>query len=72
MGKKGRAIVEVDINKLLELLKKAYADEWIAYYAYKWAAKVAKSCTADGGHPKGVSCTRCIHVCCNKDMKLRA
>jgi bacterioferritin len=40
-GKKGRSIVEVDINKLLELLKKAYADEWIAYYAYKWAAKVA-------------------------------
>ena len=40
-GKKGRSIVEVDINKLLELLNKAYADEWIAYYAYKWASKVA-------------------------------
>lgn len=34
--------------------------------------KVAKSCTVDGNHPKGVSCTRCIHVCCDKDMKLRA
>jgi len=34
--------------------------------------KVAKSCTADSNHPKGVSCTRCIHVCCNKDMKLKA
>ena len=34
--------------------------------------KVEKSCTADGKHPKGVSCTRCIHVCCNKDMKLKA
>jgi hypothetical protein len=34
--------------------------------------KVENSCTADGKHPKGVSCTRCIHVCCNKDMKLRA
>ena len=27
MGKKGREIVEVDIEELLELLKKAYADE---------------------------------------------
>jgi len=27
MGKKGREIVEVDVNELLELLKKAYADE---------------------------------------------
>jgi hypothetical protein len=34
--------------------------------------KVEKSCTVKGNHPKGVSCTRCIHVCCNKDMKLRA
>jgi hypothetical protein len=33
--------------------------------------KVAKNCTADDKHPKGVSCIRCIHVCCNKDMKLR-
>jgi len=41
MGKKGREIVEVDLKSLLELLQKAYADEWIAYYAYKWAADVA-------------------------------
>jgi bacterioferritin len=41
MGKKGREIVEVDVKKLLKLLQKAYADEWIAYYAYKWAADVA-------------------------------
>jgi hypothetical protein len=33
--------------------------------------KVEKSCTVNGNHPKGVSCTRCIHVCCDKDMKLR-
>ena len=38
MGKKGREIVQVDIPQLLTLLQKAYADEWIAYYAYKWAA----------------------------------
>jgi hypothetical protein len=34
--------------------------------------KVEKICTANSGHPKGVSCTRCVHVCCNKDMKLKA
>ena len=41
MGKKGRAIVEVDVDQLIKLLQKAYADEWIAYYAYKWAADMA-------------------------------
>jgi bacterioferritin len=41
MGKKGTEIVKVDLDKLLGLLKKAYADEWIAYYAYKWAADMA-------------------------------
>ena len=41
MGKKGKAIVEVDVAKLIGLLQKAYADEWIAYYAYKWAADMA-------------------------------
>jgi len=41
MGKKGREIVEVDVDDLLKLLQKAYADEWIAYYAYKWAADTA-------------------------------
>jgi bacterioferritin len=41
MGKKGIEIVEVDVKKLLKLLQKAYADEWIAYYAYKWVADVA-------------------------------
>jgi hypothetical protein len=33
--------------------------------------EVAKSCTVNGNHPKGVSCTVCTHVCCDKDMKLR-
>ena len=42
MGRKGREIVKVDVEKLLELLKKAYADEWIAYYSYKWAADMAE------------------------------
>ncbi len=33
--------------------------------------KVEKSCTIDGNHPQGVSCTVCTHVWCNKDMKLK-
>lgn len=40
MGKKGREIVKVDVNELINELNKAYADEWIAYYYYKWAANV--------------------------------
>ncbi|MDD5217469.1 MAG: ferritin-like domain-containing protein [Candidatus Omnitrophica bacterium] len=42
MGTKGREIVGLDIKKLLELLNKAYADEWLAYYQYWLGAKVAK------------------------------
>jgi len=41
MGKKGREIVKVDIKELLKDLNRAYADEWIAYFYYKWAADVA-------------------------------
>jgi bacterioferritin len=40
MGTKGREIVGLDVNKLLELLNKAYADEWLAYYQYWVGAKV--------------------------------
>ncbi len=38
MGKKGKAIVKVNINQLLKDLNAAYADEWIAYFYYTWAA----------------------------------
>jgi len=38
MGKKGREIVKVDIKELLKDLNSAYADEWIAYFHYSWAA----------------------------------
>jgi len=40
MGTKGRAIVGMDVDKLVELLNKAYADEWLAYYQYWVGAKV--------------------------------
>ena len=42
MGTKGREIVGVDVDKLIEMLNKAYADEWLAYYQYWVGAKVAK------------------------------
>lgn len=41
MGKKGREIVGVNVKELIKDLNKAYADEWIAYFYYTWAADVA-------------------------------
>jgi len=42
MGIKGREIVGMDVDKLIELLNKAFADEWLAYYQYWVGAKVVK------------------------------
>ena len=42
MGQKGRAIVKMDVDKLITLLNKALADEWLAYYQYWIGAKVVK------------------------------
>ena len=42
MGQKGRAIVKMDVDKLIKLLNKALADEWLAYYQYWIGAKVVK------------------------------
>jgi bacterioferritin len=41
MGTKGRAIVGMDVDVLIEKLNKALADEWLAYYQYWIGAKVA-------------------------------
>ncbi len=41
MGTKGREIVDLNIKELLNLMNKAYADEWLAYYQYWVGAKVA-------------------------------
>ena len=40
-GLKGRDIVGIDVGKLLELLNRALADEWLAYYQYWVGAKIA-------------------------------
>ena len=42
MGTKGREIVGMKVEDVLDLLNKAFADEWLAYYQYWLGAKVAK------------------------------
>ena len=42
MGTRGKEIVGIDVNQLIEELNKALADEWLAYYQYWVGAKVAK------------------------------
>ena len=42
MGTKGRSIVGIDVDNLIEMLNEALADEWLAYYQYWVGAKVAK------------------------------
>jgi len=42
MGQKGRSIVKMDVDELINLLKKALSDEWLAYYQYWVGAKVVK------------------------------
>ena len=42
MGSKGQEIVGMDINELLEMLNKALADEWLAYYQYWVGSFVVK------------------------------
>jgi len=42
MGTKAREIVGTDVEQLIEMLNKAFADEWLAYYQYWVGAQVAK------------------------------
>ncbi len=42
MGTKGRELVGDFADRLIELLNKALADEWLAYYQYWIGAKVVK------------------------------
>jgi bacterioferritin len=42
MGKRGREIVGMDVEQVLELLNRAYASEWLAYYQYWLGAKLIK------------------------------
>lgn len=40
MGTRGIEIVGMDVKELLELLNRAYSDEWLAYYQYWIGAKI--------------------------------
>jgi bacterioferritin len=42
MGTKGREIIGMDVDKLLDLLRRAFSDEWLAYYQYWLGAKLVK------------------------------
>jgi bacterioferritin len=42
MGTKGREIVGMDVDELLCILNRAFADEWLAYYQYWLGAKLVK------------------------------
>lgn len=42
MGQKGREIVKMNVDELIDLLNKALSDEWLAYYQYWIGAKVVK------------------------------
>lgn len=41
MGKKGRELIGMDVDELIEALNKAFADEWLAYVQYWIGAKIA-------------------------------
>lgn len=47
MGTKGREIIGKDVDKILEMLGKAFADEWLAYYQYWIGAKVVRGKMAE-------------------------
>jgi len=42
MGTRGREIVGIDVEKVIEMLNAAYASEWLAYYQYWLGAKLIK------------------------------
>jgi bacterioferritin len=42
MGQKGRSIVKMDVDELINKLNTALSDEWLAYYQYWIGAKVVK------------------------------
>lgn len=48
MARRGNSIIKgIEINKIITVLNKAYADEWLAYYQYFIEAKVIKGIMKD-------------------------
>jgi len=42
MGTRGREILGIDVNEVLKILNRAFADEWLAYYQYWLGGKVVR------------------------------
>lgn len=42
MGTKGREMVGAQVDQLIEMLNRAFADEWLAYYQYWIGTRVAQ------------------------------
>ena len=42
MGSKAREIIGMDVDELINLLRRAFSDEWFAYYQYWLGAKLVK------------------------------
>ncbi|MCW8822292.1 MAG: ferritin-like domain-containing protein [Sulfurovum sp.] len=48
MARRGNSIIKgIEINEIISVLNKAYADEWLAYYQYFIEAKVIKGIMKD-------------------------
>ena len=47
MGKKGKDILEINVNEVLKDLNSAYADEWLAHYQYFLYAQVIEGINAE-------------------------
>ena len=48
MARTGKSIIKgLEINEIISMLNKAYADEWLAYYQYFIEAKVIKGIMKD-------------------------
>jgi len=52
MGTKGRGIVGLDVEELITLLRKAFSDEWLAYYQYWIGAKVVRGPNKEAGNSR--------------------
>lgn len=42
MGSRAREILGMDVDRLIDLLRRAYCDEWLAYHQYWLGAKLVK------------------------------
>jgi bacterioferritin len=47
MGQKGREILEIDVNEVINDLNSAYADEWLAHYQYFLYAQIIEGIDAE-------------------------